>query len=94
MTEPKPAEKIGLEKAIDDVLRHMEQETPGTPEFEAMTDQLVKLHAMKTTESPSRVSPDTLATIAANLLGILVIVGHERTNIITSKALSFIMKLR
>lgn len=94
MTSPKSTEKTGLEKAIDDVLREMSDLNADSDEYAKMNDQLVKLHAMKTTESRPRVSPDTLATIAANLAGIFVIVGHERTHIITSKALSFILKLR
>jgi hypothetical protein len=88
-----PPEKTGLEKAIDGVLSEMDGVSADSDEFEKMTDQLVKLHAMKTQESRPRISPDVKATIAANLAGILVIVGHERTHIVTSKALGFIKKL-
>lgn len=41
-----------------------------------------------------RVSLDTWVIVGANLLGILVIIGYERTNVLTSKALSFLSKLR
>jgi hypothetical protein len=88
-----PTEKTGLEKAIDEVLSQMDNVSADSEEFEKMTDQLVKLHAMKTLEGRPRISPDVKATIAANLAGILVIVGHERTHIVTSKALGFIKKL-
>lgn len=47
-----------------------------------------EVHARK------RISPDTMAVIAANLLGILLVLKHERLNIVTSKALGFITKLR
>lgn len=94
MTIQKPTEKTGLEKAIDRVLAEMDNETVDSEEYARMSDQLVKLHAMKTTESRSRISPDTLATIVANLAGIIIIVGHERVHIVTSKALGFVMKLR
>jgi hypothetical protein len=93
MINQTPPEKTGLEKAIDSVLQEMDGVNADSEEFEKMTDQLVKLHAMKTAESRPRISPDVKATIAANLAGILVIVGHERTHIVTSKALSFIKKL-
>jgi hypothetical protein len=43
---------------------------------------------------PKRVSPDTLAAVAGNLLGIIVIVGYENKHVITSKALSFLKALR
>lgn len=41
-----------------------------------------------------RLSPDTVALIAANLLGILLILGYEKADVITSKALGFIMRGR
>lgn len=94
MTTPKPTEKPELTDVIDRVLQQMSDKPADSTEFAEMTDQLVKLHALKTSEGPKRVSPDVMATIAANLAGIIVVVGHERTHIITSKALAFIMKLR
>jgi Golgi nucleoside diphosphatase len=90
---PHNPEKTGLEKKIDDVLREMDGVSADTVEFEKMTDQLVKLHAMKTQESRPRVSPDVKATIAANLAGIVMVVAHERVHIITTKALGFVKKL-
>jgi hypothetical protein len=41
-----------------------------------------------------KVSPDTAALVLGNLIGILVIVGHERAHVVTSKALNFVMKAR
>jgi len=93
MTTQQPSDKTGLEKAIDNVLHEMDGVTADSDEFAKMNDQLVKLHAMKTNESRPRISPDTLATITANLAGILIIVGHERAHIVTSKALGFVRKL-
>jgi hypothetical protein len=90
---PEKPEKTGLEKVIDDVLNEMDGVNADSDEFAKMNDQLVKLHAMKTTESRPRISPDTLASIVANLSGILIIVGHERAHIVTSKALGFIRRL-
>lgn len=95
MTSPKPIEnQPTIDSVVDDILRQMDDVTADSPEFEKMTDQLVKLEKLKAETGPKKISPDVLATIAANLAGILVIVGHERTHIITSKALSFVLKLR
>jgi hypothetical protein len=47
----------------------------------------------KEIEDRRRVSPDTVAAIAANVVGILLIIGHERINVVTSKALGFIPKV-
>jgi hypothetical protein len=35
-----------------------------------------------------------MATVAGSLVGILLIIGHERANVIGSKALGLVMKLR
>lgn len=45
-----------------------------------------------TFEERRRISSDTLALIAANLGGILIIIGYERVNVIASKAIGFIMR--
>lgn len=95
MFKPKPPrEKTGLEKAIDDVLTDMQGYTSETDEFAKAVDQLDKLYKLKTIDSPERVSPDTLAIIAGNLVGIVLIVGYERANVVTSKALTFVLKAR
>lgn len=86
-------EKTHLEEVIDSVLSDLEGEDAGTEKYAQMADQLVKLHALHIAERKPRISPDVKATIAANLAGILVIVGHERTHIVTTKALGFIKKL-
>jgi len=43
---------------------------------------------------PKPLSRDTLVLAGANLLGIVLIVGHERANVVTSKAIGFIKTLR
>lgn len=73
--------------------------------FEATTkkDEVEKTIVLKSREldlkvneasKPDRVSADTWAMVGANLAGILVIVGYERLNVVTSKALGFIMRSR
>jgi hypothetical protein len=45
-------------------------------------------------EDRRHVSKETLAVIGANLAGIVLILGYERVNVIASKALGFVSKLR
>lgn len=94
MTTENSADKPSLDSVIDTVLSEMAAGDTASTEFEKMTDQLVKLHKMKTEDRPPRVSPDVWATVAANLAGILIIVGHERFHIVTSKALGFVLRVR
>lgn len=85
-------EDSDLNTAIATAYREMAGLMSDTPEYASVVDQLTKLYALK--ETPSRVSADTLATIAANLAGIGIIVGYEHAHVITSKALAFIMKTK
>ena len=87
-------EKSGLDKAIDSVLREMESLTADSPEFERMVNQLDKLYKMKQSVAPARISPEVVLTVAGNLAGIGMILGYEKANVITSKALNFIIKPR
>lgn len=54
-----------------------------------------KLQKLKESEKLSMLpSPDTMLLVAGNLVGILAILNYERANVITSKALSFVMRLK
>lgn len=88
----KSAEDSKLENAVDNVYSEMAGLSSDSEEYAKMTDQLVKLYSLK--ENPKRVSPDTLAVVIGNILGIILIVGHERAHIVTSKALNLILKTR
>lgn len=66
------------------------QETNSKCEQISIETELKKAEA----EKPDRVSKDTLAIIGANIAGIVLILGHERLNVITSKALGFVSRLK
>jgi hypothetical protein len=48
----------------------------------------------KDIDEPRRVSPDTWVVVGANVVGIVAILTYEKLNIITSKAVGFVMRLR
>jgi hypothetical protein len=52
---------------------------------------MVKREEFRTRNRPS---PETLALIGGNLAGIVMILGYERANIITSKAFGLLTKLK
>lgn len=83
---------VGLEKAIDNLYAELNGFTADTESYAKVTDQLTKLYSLK--HKPERVSKDTLAVVLGNILGIVMIVGHERAHVVTSKALSFVLKTR
>lgn len=83
-----------LQKEIDRVLARMSTIDPISNEYADLTASLSKLYDFKETTSKNRLSKDTMAVVAGNLLGIIMIVGHERAHVVTSKAIGFVLKAR
>lgn len=88
------AKDENLTKEIDRVLMLMSNADPTSTEYADLMATLTSLYALKESTSKSRVSKDTIAVVAGNLAGILMIVGHEKAHVVTSKALGFVMKAR
>lgn len=66
----------------------------GDEDYTRGVDQLVKLYALRVEHlnKRKRVSSDTMATIAGNVVVTLMVVGHERANVITSQVHKFLVK--
>jgi hypothetical protein len=82
-----------LEKVISSVLDDMSKYEAHSEEYGAMADNLEKLLKAESYKK-LKVSPDTIAIVIANLVGIILILKHEKIDIITSKALGFVLKGR
>lgn len=52
------------------------------------------LGMMAEEKKPSTVSKEALLNVGANLLGILMIIKHEHVNVISSKALGFVTRVK
>lgn len=87
-------EKTMLEKEIEVVLLDMKDMYVDSDEYEVALKHLSTLHEINSKEKKWNVSPDTMAVVAGNLLGIMLILKHEELNVITSKAMSFVIKGR
>lgn len=81
-----------LDKVIDAVLSELDQLSPESEQYATVVNQLVKLHAMKTHESPKSVTPDALVSAVASILGILLITNYERVHVVTTRALGILPK--
>lgn len=81
-----------LDTAIIRVLDDMQQYDSNTPEYQALLSQLERLNTLKTTQRHRRVSPDQMALVAGNLLGILIIVAYEQKHAMVSKATGFLIR--
>jgi hypothetical protein len=87
-------ENSELEKEITHLLQYLATESPDSEGYAKVTKQLVKLYPLRNQNQPPRVSPDTVAIIAGNVLVTTIIVGYEQKAVIASKAKDFWMKLR
>ena len=87
-------EDNNLLKLIDDLVLDMQTMDRTSDEYDLCLKHLTKLYALKEDKSKRRVSADTMAVVLGNLAGIVLIVGHERAHVVTSKALNFVMKAR
>ena len=83
-----------LEKEIDNILKTMLTMDAGSEEYTVMAENLERLYKLKAVDSTNKVSADTMALIAGNLLGLALIMSFEKTNIITTKALGFVLRGR
>lgn len=81
-----------LEEEIDSVLVQMGSFTADSPEYAKMLTQLEKLYKCMPVKAPPPVRMDTIVTVLGNIVGIVMILGFEHTHVITSKALSFVLK--
>lgn len=86
-------EQTNLEKVIDDLLEDINIYVDDTAEKVKMA-KLKELYLLKEMDSKNKVSKDTMAVVAGNLLGIALILNYEKAGIITSKAVGFIIKGR
>jgi len=80
-----------LDEPIEKVLTEMNTYGPDSPEYPKLIDHLDRLTRMKE-QSYRRPSPDAMAIVVGNLLGILVIVAYEQKHVMVSKGLGFVIK--
>jgi hypothetical protein len=90
----KPRHQRALESELDRALTRLKTEMPTSEDYEKMLKLVERLHDMLDEDTPEVVSKNTMLTVGGNLLGIILILKHERVNVITSKALSFVIRTR
>jgi hypothetical protein len=83
-----------LKRACDRAVRELDDHSVASDEYGVILERLSKLHKMMEDNKPASVSPDTLVMAATNIVGLILIIKHEHFNVITSKALSFVIRPR
>jgi hypothetical protein len=86
--------KMEIDRLIEAMKSTDEKDSEKYAQMTARLDTLYKLREVDAkVNTPKHVSADTWAIIGANLAGIILVVGHERAAVITSKALPLVRKL-
>ena len=85
-----PSANTYVDGQIARIVVVMQEKEVDSKEYADLLERLGRLQKLRQDEKPDKASTDTLLTVGANLLGILLILNHEHLNMITSKALPFI----
>lgn len=96
MFNQKSSNETNLEAQIDAVLASMQAcRDKHSDDYNQLVENLKTLYALKENEvSPrERVNLNTVLTVAGSVASVLVIVGYERAHVLTSKALSHVVKI-
>lgn len=88
----KDDEPTPIDEQIVAVLNEMTTYGVDSGEYPILLRHLERLHELKTKTRQDPVSRDTMALIAGNLLGILLIVAYEQKHVMTSKGFSQIIR--
>lgn len=83
-----------LEEEFARVLTVLPLNPADSEDYAKLMKSAERIHAMMDIKKTSPVSRDTLLTVSANILGLLLIIRHEDVNVITSKALGFVIRVR
>ena len=77
---------------IDSVLDEMNTKGPNSEDYPKLLTNLKGLYEIRAQERRKSISPDTYAIVGGNLIGILMIIAYEQKHVMTSKALSHIIR--
>ena len=83
-----------IDKQIARVLEQMSAIPVGSEDYTALMTILERLQGLRLKERREPISRDTVALIAGNLMGILLIVAYEQKHVITSKGFGQVIRPR
>lgn len=87
--------KTKSQKALDEEITRLTEslnKISDPEEYAKTVDNIRLLCEAREKKDPASISTEMLIGVAANLLGLLVILNFERTGVVTSKALGFLWK--
>lgn len=85
---------VALDQTIFSAIQEMAGYETSDDNYATAKKHVIELMKLRESTKPKQISPDAILAASVNLAGILAILHYERVNVITSKALGFVMKLR
>ena len=61
-------------------------------EYDKVVKRIELLYRLKEQSKPYTPSPDAVLAVLGNLLGLILIINHERAHVLSTKALGFVFK--
>lgn len=89
-SDPKPTH---LQTVIDQLLSDMETTDPTTDEYKALAANVATLYKLQETDKPDRISKDAMLAAGVTLAVALLVLYFEKSNVVTSKAFSYIGRM-
>lgn len=89
----KKKEKTELEKQIDERIKNLDSNNDPDKD-KVVIDNLKELIDAKTEYEGSKINPNTIISAIASIGGIILVLQHEKFDVITSKAWSLIQKVK
>lgn len=90
LTLPKKDKTFDLE--VNRVLNQMKEMNVDSKEYTEAVKNLSTLCEARSEKSSSHISADTIIMASANIIGIFAILYFEKWDVVTSKALGFVLK--
>lgn len=81
-----------LDKEIDRLTAQLKNQIVGSGEYVTILDTISKLNALKKDQESQHISKEKWLLAGTNLLGIVLVINHERVNVITTQAMSMVTR--
>lgn len=81
-----------VNEVLDKIQLEMDTVGPRSPEYYKLLKYFQEVVALQAANARKKITPDTMALVAGNLFGILIIVLAEKHHVLGSKGLAFILK--
>lgn len=81
-----------LDSEIERLIEALSLLDPSSEQYLKVSDNLRALCEAREKKNPLQVNLDAIIAVSANILGLIIVLNFEKTNVITTKAFGMIFK--